>query len=396
MTSMSVARFRIGLPIVLGVCLAADVFVADLGTQLEISPQTVDVNEKSDLGIEVYNAGPGDVTDVAFTVQFDADVAYDAAVTLTSADCSSSGSVSAGIVVQCAFHDTVSSGVTAQTILFVRPLTSGVFSFSAQATGTLTDPTPADNSASVTLTANDVPTQLPDVNDPVVPKAILTIAPGALLLTSVTLSPGQLSVPMVQFDLARSGPATAPVELTGMVLQRNGSASVSSDVANVRVILDLDGDALLDDNERVLAEAAWDADEQLRLALDPLAVSAVTDHTLVVLYDFADDIEFEQTADGCIVANAGGPLAIAMLWPVPVVLVFGRRRRWRQFGAVTLVAAIGWSCGTGTCQVPANPVKNYQVRVVELMTDADTGQANVQVSGLPIDGRFILIRPTAR
>jgi hypothetical protein len=224
-------------------------------------------------------------------------------------------------------------------------------------------------------------------------------APGSLA-GEVVVRPGDRDVPLVQLLLAGREGEAALIE--SVDLMASGSGDDARDITAVKLYADLDGDALVDDGEPLLARGAFrDDDGSATLVLEPApALAPLAEARYLV----ACDVAGEEVAAGSAAARAGASVraasAASVLRPLSVLAavalagVLGRRRS-RAARAALLAGGVLlalWGCGDdggGGGPEPAGGPQagsTYAVSVTGLSgSGAETGEPAV-FGGLPVGG----------
>ncbi len=173
---------------------------ADLGLTHTAAPNPVTVGQTLTYTLNVANAGPSDATGTVLSDQLPAGVSL-ASATPSQGACSGTTTVSCSL-------GTVPAGGSASVVLQVIPNAAGTLTDSANVTSGVTDPNPANNSASVTVTA------------------VAAAQPMADLSLSLTAAPNPVTVGQTltyTLNVANAGPSDA----TGTVLSDQLPAGVS-------------------------------------------------------------------------------------------------------------------------------------------------------------------------
>jgi uncharacterized repeat protein (TIGR01451 family) len=174
--------------------------VADLSLSLTAAPNPVTVGQTLTYTLNVSNAGPSDATGTVLSDQLPAGVSL-ASAQPTQGACSGTTTLSCSL-------GTVPAGGSASVVLQVIANAAGTLTDTASVTSGVTDPNPANNNASVTVNAVDVPQPVADIS------------------LSLTAAPNPVTVGQTltyTLNVSNAGPSDA----TGTVLSDQLPAGVS-------------------------------------------------------------------------------------------------------------------------------------------------------------------------
>ncbi len=217
------------------------------------------------------------------------------------------------------------------------------------------------------LTANASQTVSATFQTNTVPATPVTASKGTNLPADVTTEKGANNIPVLSFGL--SGNAT----LNSVTLKSTGTGNDALDLSKLKLYLDANGNGKIDAGETALAQGKFSADngETTLTLTTPLTLSSSSKFLVAV--------------------DINSQLAALASLPLLGFAAFGfvKRKRIRALLFVALVPLImAASCGG---EPPAN-IRTYQLSLSEIAVTTTSG-ASVEVTGLPIQGTALTIKP---
>ncbi len=205
--------------------------------------------------------------------------------------------------------------------------------------------------------------------------AALTVSKGpASPAAGLAAAPGDAVVVLQLIVAAPSDVPTATVDALSASITTRGSAGAPTDVAEVRLYVDANGDGAIDAGANPVAIGAPDADGDLVLAPTGLDVAADTSRALIV------ELVFDA---GLAELPSGAPL-VALAMPLLFGLVGLRRRSLVALGLLVLALVTA-------CSSPAVRSADVTIEVVALDASTAVPGISVEPSGLPIVGSTVTV-----
>lgn len=198
------------------------------------------------------------------------------------------------------------------------------------------------------------------------PATPVTASKGTTLPTNTDANAGQSNIPLISFGL--SGNAT----LTSITLKSTGTGNDALDLSKLNLYLDANSNGKVDAGETALAQGKFTADNgETTLTLStPLALGSSSQFLVAV------DINTQ----------------LAAMAALPIMgfcmLGFVKRKRIQALLSVVMVSMLIASCGGGE---PPAKISTYQLSLSTVTATASG--ASVEVTGLPIQGTTLSIKP---
>ncbi len=199
------------------------------------------------------------------------------------------------------------------------------------------------------------------------PATPVTASKGTNLPADVTTEKGASNIPVLSFGL--SGNAT----LSSVTLKSTGTGNDALDLSNLKLYLDANGNGKVDAGETALAQGKFSADngETTLTLTTPLTLSSSSQFLIAV------DINTQ--------------LAALAALPLLGFAAFGFIKR-KPMQALLFVTLISLIMATGCGEVTPAKTSTYQLSLSEIAVTTTLG-ANVEVTGLPIQGTALTIKP---
>ena len=207
--------------------------------------------------------------------------------------------------------------------------------------------------------------------------SVLAVAKGAASpAAALQAAPGDRAVVLQLVLSAPVGARTATVDAVSAIVTAQGAAGAPTDVAQVRLYLDVDADGVIDAGSTPVAVVSPDASGTVALA--PTALSVAPDQERALLVELVFDARLATLPSGL-------PLAALAL---PMLFGLAGARRRRLVGVAVAVLAV-----VTACSPPVAPTRSaeFAIEVVAVQASTDVPGVAASVSGLPIAGSTVTV-----